>query len=383
MFLKAFILYFFYTWTKVERGNSHKTKDHTRMELHRNCTSAVTSNASFGDNKNASDSPSMIATFLLVLMAVFIVIINCLVVFLVWKKKVLRSPANICLTSLACLDFLSGSCAIPLVIACTVLEADYGPRCLSMDFISRMLSISAILHLLAIAVERYVVIVRHVKPDDFFSLKKYIIVVSAVWLIPSCASLIQLSWVEVKDGVPQSLSVSRTEIIYDIVCIFGFVCVPLLIIIVAYVKVFCVLRRHSKEIEKQAMLFVSYSRQQRHKLKEKRATLIYASMIGFYIIGWFPYFLISLSIDLDGGQMIATIPNWVNHAFLFCRFSSSLVDPILYTFFKQDFKEAICSIRRGSRSASGDTESSRPFNAYGNAIQLRCMRHSASTIVET
>lgn len=357
------------------------------MELHQNCTPAVTSNASSGDNRNASaDNPNVFVTFLLVLMAAFIVIINCLVVFLVWKKKVLRSPANICLTSLACLDFLSGSCAIPLVIACTVLEADYvhvGPRCLSMDLISRMLSISAILHLLAIAVERYVVIVRHVSPDDFFSLKKYIVVVSAVWLIPSCASLIQLSWVEVKDGVPQLLFVSQTEIIYDIVCIFGFVCVPLLIIIVAYVKVFCVLRRHSKEIEKQAMLFVSYSRQQRHKLKEKRATLIYASMIGFYIIGWFPYFLISLSIDLDAGQMVATIPNWVNHAFLFCRFSSSLVDPILYTFFKQDFKEAICSIRRGWRSASSDTESSRSSNAYGNAIQLRCVRHSASTIVET
>ena len=359
-----------------------KTKDTTSMELQRNCTPADATNASSGDNRNASDYPYMVVIFFLVLMAVFIVIINCFVVFLVWKKKELRSPANICLTSLACLDFLSGSCAIPLVIACTVLEADYkhvGPWCLSMDLISRMLSISAILHLLVIAVERYVVIVRHVRPNDFFSLKKYVVIVSAVWLIPSCASLLQLSWVEVKDGVPQLLFVSQTEIIYDIVCIFGFVCVPLLVIIVAYAKVFCVLRRHTKEIEKQTVLFVSYTVQQRHKLKEKRATLIYASMIVFYIIGWFPYFLISLSIDLGGGQMVATIPRWLSTTFMFCRFSSSLVDPILYTFFKQDFKEAICSIRRGFRPEYSDTESRRSSN--GNSIQLRCMRHSASTLV--
>lgn len=361
-----------------------KTKGTTRMALQRNCTPAAITNASSVDlNRNASEQPNMAAIFFLVLMAVFIVIINCFVVCLVWKKKVLRTPANICLTSLACLDFLSGSCAIPLVIACTVLEVDYlhvGPRCLSMDLISRMLSISVILHLLVIAVERYVVIVRHVRPNDFLSSKKYVVIVSAVWLIPSCASLIQLSWVHVKDGVPQLLGVSQTEIIYDLVCIFGFVCVPLLIIIVAYSKVFCLLRRHTKEIEKQTMLFVSDSRPQRHKLKEKRATLIYASMIGFYITGWFPYFLIALSYDLGGGQMVAKIPHWVDTAFMFCRFSSSLVNPILYTFFKQDFKEAICSIRRGLRPQSSDTESRRTSNV--NSIQLRCMRNSASTIVE-
>ena len=352
------------------------------MTVQRNCTPTAVTNTSSGDNRNASGYPNMAAIFFFALMAVSIVIINCFVVFLVWKKKVLRSPANICLTSLACLDFLSGSCAIPLVIACTVFEADYmhvGWRCLSMDLISRMLSISAILHLLVIAVERYVVIVRHVRPKDFLSLKKYVVIVSAVWFIPSCASLIQLTWF--KDGVPHVLLVSQREIIYDIVCIFGFVCVPLLIIIVAYAKVFCVLRRHTKEIEKQTMLFVSYSRQQRNKHKEKRATLIYASMIGFYILGWFPYFLLSLAVDLGGGQMIAKIPPWVITAFMFCRFSSSLVDPILYTFFKQDFKEAICSIRRGLRNHSSDTEPKRSSN--DNSIQLRCMRNSASTVVET
>lgn len=350
------------------------------MAFQRNCTPTAVTNASSGVNR--SGYPNIAGIFFLVLMAVSIVIINCFVVFLVWKKKVLRSPANICLTSLACLDVLSGSCAIPLVIACTVLERDYmhvGWRCLIMDLMSRMLSISAILHLLVIAVERYVVIVRHVRPDNFLSLKKYVVIVSAVWFIPSCASLIQLSLL--KDGVPHLVLISQREIIYDIVCIFGFVCVPLLIIIVAYAKVFCVLRRHTKEIEKQTMLFASYSRQQRHKHKEKRATLIYVSMIGFYILGWFPYFLISLSIDLGGGQMIAKIPPWVNTAFMFCRFSSSLVDPILYTFFKQDFKEAICSIRRGLRYQSSDTEPRGSSN--DNSIQLRCMRNSATSMVET
>lgn len=340
-----------------------------------NSTPTVTTNASFGDNRSTSEQSNTPAFIFLALLAIFIVIINCFVVYLVWKKKILRTPANICLTSLACSDFLSGSCAIPLIIACTVLEADYpnvGPLCLSMDLVNRMLSISAILHLLVIAVERYVVIVRHVRPDDFLSSKKYVVIVSSVWLFPSCASLIQLSWVDVKEGVPQLGSFSQTEIIYDFICIFGFVCVPLIIIMIAYTKVFCVLRRHTKEIEKQTVLFVSDSRPQRHRLKEKRATLIYALMIVFYVIGWFPYFLLSLSYDLGGGQMVTDIPYWVDTAFLFCRFSTPLANPILYTFFKQDFKDVIRSIRRRSGTQT-DTES----------IELRYVRNSTSIIVET
>ncbi|KAJ7365895.1 hypothetical protein OS493_002621 [Desmophyllum pertusum] len=349
-----------------------------------NSTPTLVTNSYFGDNRSASEQPSMaVIFFFLVLMATFIVIINCFVVILVWKKKILRTPANICLTSLACSDFLSGSCVIPLIIACMTLEADYsitGPRCLTMDLINRMLSISAILHLLAIAVERYVVIVRFVRPDGFLSCKKYVVIVSAVWLIPLFASLIQLSWVDVKDGVPQLRGVSQPEIIYDLICIFGFVCVPLLIIVVAYTKVFCILRRHTQEIQKQTMLFASDSRPPRHKLKERRATLIYASMIGFYIIGWFPYYLITLSYDLGEGEMVDKIPPWADTAFMFCRFSSPLVNPILYTFFKKDFKKVISSIGRGG--AQADTGSTSCSNV--DAIELRYRKNSnSSTIAET
>lgn len=340
----------------------------------RNSTPNATINASLADNKSTSEQSDMTVPFiLLALLAMSIIIINCFVVYLVWKKRMLRTPANICLTSLACSDFLSGSCAIPLIIACTLLEGAYshvGLLCLSMDLVNRMLSISAILHLLVIAVERYVVIVRHVRPDDFLSCRKYFVIVLVVWLIPTCASLIQLSWVDVKDGVLHIHTISQTEIIYDLICIFGFVCVPLLIMIIAYTKVFCVLRRHTKEIEKQKMLFVSDSRPQRRRVKEKRATLIYASMISFYVIGWFPYFLISLSYDLGGGKMVAKMPNWVNTAFLFCRFSTPLANPILYTFFKQDFKEVICSIRRRS-GPQADAES----------IELRQVRNSTLTSI--
>lgn len=345
-----------------------------------NSDQVILTNASFEDNEIITGQRKRIVIFsFLVLMSIFIIIINCFVGFLVWRKRTLRTPANMFLTSLACSDFLSGACAIPLIITCEVLETRHswsGPFCLSMDLINRMLSISSIFHLLVIAVERYVVIVRHVKPDDFVSCKKYSVIVSALWLIPLSASFIQLTWIPLKDGVPQLQGISQSEIIYDIVCIFGFVFFPLMIIVIAYSKVFSVLRRHAKEIDRQTLVFMASSRNQRHKLKEKRATLIYASMIVFYVIGWFPYFLLSLSYDLGVGEEVLNIPYWTDTLFMFCRFLSPLVNPLLYTFFKQDFKAVIFAMRRGS-TANADQllETSSP----SNTIPLRHLRDPATS----
>lgn len=136
---------------------------------------------------------NIVGIFFLVLMVVFIVIINCFVVFLVWKKKVFCLLVNICLMSFVCLDVLLGFCVILLVIVCMVLERDYmyvGWWCFSMDFMSRMLFILVILYLLVIVVERYVVIVCYVRLDNFFSLKKYVVIVLVVWFILLCVLFI-------------------------------------------------------------------------------------------------------------------------------------------------------------------------------------------------
>ena len=339
-----------------------------------NSTPPATTNVSAGDDSSSSTKTEMIL-LLLALLAILIIVINCFVIFLVWKKEILRTPANLCLASLACSDLLTGVCAIPLVIVCTLTQSVW---CFTMDLVNRLLSISAILHLLVIAVERYVVIVLHVRPHDFLSCQKYVVTVSAIWLISSCASLIQLSFLDWQGKVPHLHGVSQTEIIFDLVCIFGFVCVPLFIILTAYSRVFCVLRRHTKDIAKQASLFASNSRQQKLKTKPKRATLIYASMIIFYIIGWFPYFLMSLSSDLGGGTMVTEIPEWAYTTFLFTRFFSPLANPILYTFFKQDFKTVILTMRgRRPQVQLEQIPSCPPLDA--NAVEMEDLREDSST----
>lgn len=347
-----------------------------------NCTqTAATVNGS-SENATASGdtfhSDSIVILSCLALLAIPIIVINFGVMFLVSKKKTLRTPANICLASLACSDLLTGLCVIPLVIICTLFKEISWP-CLSMEFINRMLSISAILHLLVIALERYVVIVCLVRLDNLLSCKRYVAIVSAVWFIPLCASLIQLSWLDWKDGKPVLNGVSQAEIIYDLVCFVGFLCLPLLIIAISYSRVFSVLHRHTKDINKQASLFVSDSRSPKYKLKEKRATIIYTCMIVVYVVAWFPYFLLVLSKDLGGGKMVVKIPLWVEYASMFTRFSSPLVNPLLYTFFKQDFQRVIGAIRRGGIVVKVKFTSASSPMISTKQLRISRLRHSSNT----
>lgn len=348
-----------------------------------NCTQTAT--AVNGSSENTSTSGDTLHTHLIVvlsclaLLAIPIIVVNFGVVFLVWKRKTLRTPANICLASLACSDLLTGLYVIPLVIICTLFKI-VPWLCLSMDFINRMLSISAILHLLVIAVERYVVIVCLLRLDNLLSCKRYVVIVSAVWFIPLCASLIQLSWLDWEDGAPTLHGVSKAEIIYDLVCFFGFLCLPLLIIMISYTRVFSVLHRHTKDISKQASLFVSDFESPKYKLKEKRATLIYTCMIVVYVVAWFPYFLIVLSKDLGGGKMVVKIPLWVEDAFMFARFSSPLVNPLLYTFFKQDFQRVIGAIRRGGIEVQVKfTSASLPL-VSAKQLRISRLRHGSNAL---
>lgn len=143
-------------------------------------------NVFFEDNEIGQYNKMVVFFLFLGLMLIFIVVINCFVVFLVWKKKVFCILVNIFLISFVCVDFFLGFCVILLIIVCQFLEICYlwsGFFCLSMDFISRMLLIFFIFYLLVIVVERYVVIVCYVKLDDFVSCKKYVVIVFVLWFI--------------------------------------------------------------------------------------------------------------------------------------------------------------------------------------------------------
>lgn len=106
-------------------------------------------------------SASMIAIYVsLCTLGLFIIIVNALVIYLVITRDYLKTVTNLCLASLAVSDMFSGLYAIPLIIACsTHMSVNI---CIAMDLGQRFLSVSTVLHLLLITMERYSTIVLSV-----------------------------------------------------------------------------------------------------------------------------------------------------------------------------------------------------------------------------
>ena len=75
------------------------------------------------------------------------------------------------------------------------------------------------------------------------------------------------------------------------------------------------------------------------KENERKVVVVYLFMAASFVLGWFPYFLLSLFEDLD-----SMIPFWAHCIMIILRFGTVFVNPVLYTFFKNVFQKALKSL---------------------------------------
>jgi hypothetical protein len=87
------------------------------------------------------------------------------------------------------------------------------------------------------------------------------------------------------------------------------------------------------------------------KLGEGRAMVVFGLMLVTFVLGWFPYFILTFLEDLGISHNASSV------FWLFLRFSTSLINPLLYTFLKMDFKKALRRKRNSKMSyKSADTQ---------------------------
>lgn len=72
---------------------------------------------------------------------------------------------------------------------------------------------------------------------------------------------------------------------------------------------------------------------------EKRCLVIFVTMGILYLVCWCPWFTLALIFSLDD-QTDSGIYITVSHVFVVVRYMTSVLNPVLYTFFKRDFYNA-------------------------------------------
>lgn len=286
-----------------------------------------------------------------IVLAVCIAILNSLVLFLATRVRSLRTVTNLILGSLAFSDLLSGILGIPFYLACSAVQDKV--ICGITQMLTKFFSISIVLHLLLVSVDRHVAVIHAIRYGSLITKRRILSLLLLVWLTAIFVALIQLTWIGLDMYVNEGMEdeTERIIFIYDILCIVLFFLVPLITMIFCYITIFLVLRKQLRVIEQNNT--PSFRKNvRRSSARERRAAVIFVIMISIYIFCWLPYFLLGLQ-HLIGNDFFA-LPTSVEYTlFYYPKFLNSLLNPLLYVFCKHDFWQAFCVIRRktGKRSS--------------------------------
>ena len=275
--------------------------------------------------------------------AIAITLINGLVFVIFYRRKAIRTTSNYLLLSLAVCDFLTGTINIPYFILFSIFEPlaasaifHYG-----MFILHTLMAVSAAYHILAITVEKYLAIIRPLR--HYLVTKKTVWkILVGIWITSAFIAALPISWSESK-------SRDIWYIIHATLCIVLVFLVPYTFMIYAFTAMFKVIAKR-----KRPSVDSKSSRLQRKNIIDQKCILVFALMSAIFAVCWLPYFSLMLAIFVKRYFKSSTseLMDIAVEAFVIIRYTTSITNPLLYTFFKRDFRLALRNrpIKRGSTS---------------------------------
>ncbi|XP_044024569.1 5-hydroxytryptamine receptor 1E [Siniperca chuatsi] len=331
----------------------------------------------------------VVVAVVLGLLTLFTALINAAVIAAICTTKKLHLPANYLICSLAVTDFLVALLVMPISILYITMETwSLGQviceMWLSMDMTCCTCSI---LHLCVIALDRYWAITKAIEYARKRSARRAAVMVGIVWIISVFISLPPLFWRQrPSSGSLQRCIIEHDHLGYTIYSTLGAFYIPMIIILILYYRIYNAAKtlyqkrgssRHLSNRSMGSQNSVDYWRVSRtfcvsdlsnsdptlatDKLnttihipsfetdmdgqdeknqmctsRERKAARILGLILGAFIICWLPFFLKELLVGLQvlqPSQLLSDFLTWLGYI-------NSLINPLLYTSFNDDFKLA-------------------------------------------
>ena len=311
---------------------------HPSDALFRASNSSSGNNGSSNETENVQEDPALLSASITVLLAFIcflIIIVNGMVIFLICKKRALRSLTNMFLTSLAFSDLISGSVGLPFLFFC--LKMNILNICVSSTIFFRFVAISSVCHVLLIAFDRYVAIVHPLRHDSIVTKWRAIGAITFVWLFSFAASVIQLSWYGLDESSLSDYDETEDfDVMYTKACIVLFFAVPLVLMCYIYGHIFYISFKVTKSDRHMTNALQKESRSAFHEWRGRSVILI---MVVIFAGCWLPFFLAMLGDHMESSQSYS--PVWVQRLLAVLYFVPPLLNPLLCTLVKRDFRQAL------------------------------------------
>ncbi|XP_034458415.1 opsin 4xa isoform X2 [Hippoglossus hippoglossus] len=273
---------------------------------------------------------------------------NALVMYAFFCNKNLRTPPNFFIMNLAVSDFLMAITQSPIFFVNSLYKGwIFGETgCKMYAFCGALFGITSMINLLAISIDRYIVITKPLQALRWTSKRRTCIFIALVWLYSLAWSLAPLlGW---SSYIPEGLMTSCT---WDYVtstpanksytlmlCCFVFF-IPLGIISYCYLCMFLAIRRASRDVEKwgSQVRKSTLIQQQSIKTEWKLAKIAFVVIIVF-VLSWSPYACVTLIAWAGYGHVLnpysKAVPAVIAKA-------SAIYNPFIYAIIHAKYRDTL------------------------------------------
>ncbi|XP_041480217.1 octopamine receptor beta-3R-like [Lytechinus variegatus] len=288
-------------------------------------------------------------------LAVFVVIGNSLVISAVYRKRALRTPTNLILTSLAVADLLTGLVACPL--QSFALYKVFTPQAttsviLTLPYV--VFSGIAFIHIVGVTIDRHIAITRPLRYATLVTHKRVGLGIVLTWVLCVAGFAVRTTFSVIKNiSEGGSIICEADEFKTPIAriqawSILAFISVLTPLLIVFNIRIMYIAMKKSTVIRGQRDTFEHLGQPSLRsgRLKAVKTTVI---IVGAFLVSWIPvyaYFLVQLA-DV-GGIIFRDVLAVVS---LLSVVLSSAVNPCIYCYRDREFRQAFLC-KRLQRSAS-------------------------------
>ena len=259
---------------------------------------------------------------------------NGFVIFLVCRKRHLRTKTNAFVVSLAMADFFVGLVTVPSLFVCEMTSECASQQYLPMMFIRVLFQYASGTNLCTLILDRYIAVVKPLKYLTFMKRRRVIQMISLSWGIPVTFIALVLP---LRYNIKLPLAYNVTGGLY--LTFELLVCAILIFCLASTLHVVCKQGQAARTQAKQ----LRFNHRLVAKTQGKSSVKIMAIVIGLFLICYGIYLQCSLELTFSKDPKCIDIQYKLPILIL-----NSAVNPIAYAFFKRDikkeFKRMICFV---------------------------------------
>jgi len=191
---------------------------------------------------------------------------------------------------------------------------------------------------------------------SFVTKWRAIAAIFAIWLLAFISSVIQLSWHNLDEAVLTEFEtrIEDIDMKYSLTCIALFFAVPLLLMCYFYGRILFISFKRNKTDRQ-----LNRNLQQpscRSLLQEWRGRSVLVITMVIFVGCWLPFFLMVLDAHMESSPL-SPVPVSIERLLVFLGFLPPLLNPVLCTLAKKDFRHALKEVvfrREPSRLCEGN-----------------------------